>query len=115
MPEEYVRREVFESEIRRTYEKIDNAVARMEAKVDAYTARVEGALAEMRGQIGEMRGEMQGALGDMRGAIGDMQGEIKALTAKMGNIVWTTTLSVAIMGLLLTGVTIGVTVYLSMH
>ena len=101
MPEEYVRREVFESEIRRTDEKIDNAVARMEAKVDAYTARVEGALAEM-------RGEMQGALGEMRG-------EIKAINTKLGNLVWTMTLSVAIMGLLLTGVTIGVTVYLSMH
>ncbi|MBQ7152087.1 MAG: hypothetical protein IJR94_07545, partial [Synergistaceae bacterium] len=59
-------------------------------KVDAYTARVEGALAEMRG-------------------------EIKAINTKLGNLVWTMTLSVAIMGLLLTGVTIGVTVYLSMH
>lgn len=81
MEVEYVYKNVYDGEIRRIDEKIENAITRMESKSDAYMARVDGAIAEMRG-------------------------EIKAMNARITNMGWTITLAVAVMGLVLTGVSI---------
>ena len=88
METEYVYKSVYDSEVRRVDEKIENAVTRMEAKSDAYMARVEGAIAQMHGEISEIRGE------------------VKAVRAQVSNMGWTITLMVALMGLVLTCVNI---------
>ncbi len=81
MNEEFIYKNVFDVEVRRIDEKIENAVSRMEAKSDAYMARVDGAIAEMRG-------------------------DIKAIRAEVSTMGWTITLAVALMGVILTGVSI---------
>lgn len=58
MNEEFIYKNVFDVEVRRIDEKIENAVSRMEAKSDAYMARVDGAIAEMRGDIKAIRAEV---------------------------------------------------------
>jgi len=88
METEYVYKNVYDIEVRRIDEKIENAVTRMEAKSDAYMARVEGAIAQMHGEISEIRGE------------------VKAVRAQVSNMGWTITLTVTLMGLALTCVNI---------
>ena len=95
METEYVYRNVYDIEVRRIDEKIENAITRMEAKSDAYMARIEGVIAHMHGEISEMCGE-----------ISEMRGEVKAVSAQVSNMGWTIILTVALVGLVLTCVNI---------
>ena len=81
METEYVYKNVYDIEVRRIDEKIENAVTRMEAKSDAYMARVDA-------------------------AIGRMEGRLDAMEAKISNVTWTITLLATVLGLALTGLSI---------
>ena len=81
MESEYVYKNVYDVEIRRIDEKIENAVLRMEARSDAYMARVDGAIAEMRG-------------------------DIKAMNAKLSGLTWAVNLLLTVTGIAVAGVSI---------
>ena len=58
--ENFVTRDVFNSEIRRIDEKVDNAVERMEMKMDLYTSRVDNMLIKMDGKIDTLNARVDG-------------------------------------------------------
>ena len=58
--EKYVNDEVFRSEIRRIEQNIDNAVERMELKMDVYTSRVDAQLSRMTGRIDKLESRVDG-------------------------------------------------------
>ena len=81
MNEEFVHKNVYELEKRRLEEKIEHSIERNDARTDYFMARVDASLAEMRG-------------------------DIKAIRAEVSTMGWTITLAVALMGVILTGVSI---------
>ena len=58
MESEYVYKNVYDIEIRRIDEKIENAVSRMETKSDAYMARVDGVLGRMEERLDNMNAKL---------------------------------------------------------
>ena len=81
METEYVYKNVYDIEVRRIDEKIENAVTRMEAKSDAYMARVDA-------------------------AIGRMEGRLDTMNAKLNNLTWAVNLLLVVAGLAVAGVSI---------
>ena len=58
--EKYVNDAVFRAEIRRIEQKVDNAVERMELKMDVYTSRVDAQLSRMTGRIDKLASRVDG-------------------------------------------------------
>ena len=81
MESEFVYKNVYEIEIRRIDEKIENAVTRMEAKSEAFMARVDGSLARMEGQL-------------------------DAMEAKLSNLTWSVNLLLTVAGIAVAGISI---------
>ena len=81
MNEELVYKNVYELEKRRMEDKMEHSIERNDARTDYFMARVEGTLSRM-------------------------EGRLDAMDAKISNMGRTITLTVAIMGLILTGVSI---------
>ena len=57
---DYVSDAVFRSEIRRIEQKVDNAVERMEMKMDVYTARLEAMTARQDGRLDKIEARLDG-------------------------------------------------------
>ena len=81
MNEEFVHKNVYELEKRRLEERMEHSIERNDARTDYFMANVNAMLAEMRG-------------------------DLKAMNARLTNMGWTIILAVALMGLILTGVSI---------
>ena len=85
MNEEFVYKNVFDVEVRRIDEKMDNTLSRIEARMDAHAARMEAMEAKIDGRLG-------------------------AMEAKLGNLTWTVNLLVAVLGLAIACVSIYIAV-----
>ena len=62
METEYVRKDVFDAEIRRLDEKIDNTLARIEARMDAHMAQIDKMFAEMNERLNTMDTQLDGLI-----------------------------------------------------
>ena len=60
MAEDYVNREVFDSEIRRIEQKVDNAVERIELKMDVYTARMDSRIDKIDSRVDKLEMRLDG-------------------------------------------------------
>ena len=87
--EEFVRKDVYNVEIRRIDERLDAAVSRIELKADAAVARMENKTDAF---------------------MADMNGRILAIEAKLDSISQNTVLIMTITGLVISAVTIAVTI-----
>lgn len=82
MPEEYVRKDVF-----------DAHTQRIEAVVDKKLAEIRGEMSELRGEIAELRGEMAELRGEVHAGLAryeaiamETRGEVRALAAHIDSL-----------------------------
>lgn len=97
MNEEYVRKDVFDVELRRLDERFDAALSRMEAKIDA-------GISEMKAQNATFREHVTNELSDMNS-------KISALQAKVENITGNVALIMTIIGTVIAGITLFIQLY----
>ncbi len=105
MNDEFVRKDVFEAEVRRLDEHFDSAVSRMEAKIDA-------GISEIKAQNATFREHVTNELSGMNEKILAMDGKISALQAKVDNISGNVVLIMTIAGIVISGLTLFIQIYM---
>ncbi len=112
MNDEFVRKDVFEAEVRRLDEHFDSAVSRMEAKIDAGISEMKAQNAAFREHVSNELADMKGKILAMDGKISAMDGKISALQAKVDNISGNVVLIMTIAGIVISGLTLFIQIYM---
>ncbi|MBQ3403518.1 MAG: hypothetical protein IJG65_09165 [Synergistaceae bacterium] len=92
MNEEFVRKDLYESEKRRSEERLDSAVSRFEAKADRTVERLEL--------------KMDAYMARVDGTLAKMDGRLDAMDAKINNVSRNVALIMTIFGLIISGISI---------
>lgn len=100
MDEDFVRKDIHDTEIRRIDERITGAVSRIESKLDLHIAMIDAMIAEMKAENTDHRANLGASISEIRGNMRELQGEMLALSAKVDSVTRNVTLIMTISGLL---------------
>ena len=122
MSEDFVRKDIHELETRRLDGRIDDAVMRIEARLEASLAEmkaqnaafrehVTNELVDMKGDINQMKGDMSQMKGEMSAMKFELKSEISAVRSEVSNISKNVALIMTIFGLVISAVSIAIQVW----